>query len=75
MAPITFELAPIVDALGLRPLVDGVLGAACGSCPEFLTGSDFLKKLHAAGHVLGALDPAHAKPVPCVPATALGSLI
>jgi pimeloyl-ACP methyl ester carboxylesterase len=28
---------------------------------------------NAAGHVLNALDPAHAKPVPCVPATPLGS--
>jgi triacylglycerol esterase/lipase EstA (alpha/beta hydrolase family) len=127
------HLYQFVSGLGLRPVVDGVLNPVCGSCAEFLHGSDFLGKLHsgngifqpgvtytnivtrydelvspytsglgtgpnvtnivlqdtcgldfaehlglaadrnAAGHVLNALDPAHAKPVPCSPATPLGS--
>ncbi|MCU1685003.1 MAG: lipase [Amycolatopsis sp.] len=127
------NLYQFVSGLGLRPVVDGVLNPVCGSCAEFLHGSDFLGKLHsgngifqpgvtytnivtrydelvspytsglgtgpnvtnivlqdtcgldfaehlglaadrnAAGHVLNALDPAHAKPVPCSPATPLGS--
>ncbi|AXB45725.1 esterase/lipase family protein [Amycolatopsis albispora] len=120
------------QTLGLKPVVDGVLNPVCGSCPQFLKGSDYLTKLHdsgifapgveytnivtkydelvipytsglgsgpnvrnvvlqetcgldfaehagvaadrnTAGHVLNALDPANAKPVPCVPASPIGS--
>ncbi|QFU85659.1 triacylglycerol lipase [Amycolatopsis sp. YIM 10] len=120
------------QVLGLKPVVDGVLNPACGSCPQFLEGSDYLTKLHergvfapeveytnivtkydelvipytsglgtgpnvrnvvlqetcgldfaehagvaadrnTAGHVLNALDPANTKPVPCVPASPIGS--
>jgi hypothetical protein len=128
------NLYQFIQGLGLRPVVDGVLNPICGSCAEFLHGSDFLAKLHsgngifqpgvtytnivtkydelvspytsglgsgpnvhnvvlqdtcgldfaehlglaadrnAAGHVLNALDPAHAKPLGCVPAGPLGSL-
>jgi triacylglycerol lipase len=126
-------LYQFVDGLGLKPVIDGVLNPACGSCAEFLRGSDFLAKLHsgngifapevtytnivtrydelvspytsglgtganvhnivlqdrcgldfaehvgvaadrnAAAHVLNALDPAHTRPVPCLPAGPLGS--
>ncbi|MFE0021796.1 esterase/lipase family protein [Amycolatopsis sp. NPDC059021] len=119
--------------IGLSQLINGVLSPACGSCTQFLSGSDFLKKLHsgngvfqpgvsytniltrydelvipytsglgsgpnvrnivlqdtcaldtaehlglafdrnAAGHILNALDPAHAQPVPCHPASIFGS--
>jgi triacylglycerol esterase/lipase EstA (alpha/beta hydrolase family) len=117
-------LFEILNKIGL-----GAIGSAvtnCAACPELLTGSEMLKKLHeggiflptitytnivtkddgiivpytsglgegpnvtnivlqdgcsadqvnhtgivvdpnALGHVLNALDPAHAKPVPCVP--------
>lgn len=127
------HLYDLAKLIGLDPLVNGALDPACGSCRQFLRGSDFLTKLHsgngvfqpgvsytniltrydeavtpytsglgsgpdvtnivlqdscpldlsehaglaadknAAGHVLNALDPEHARPVPCVPATALGS--
>lgn len=36
-------------ALGLQPVIDGVLDPLCGSCTQFLSGSDFLKKLHSKG--------------------------
>ena len=127
------QLYDLATAVGLAPLVNGVLDPVCGSCRQFLHGSDFLTHLHsgngvfqpgveytniltrydeavtpytsglgsgpnvhnivlqdacaldfsehgglaadrnAAGHVLNALDPAHAHPVPCHPASALGS--
>ncbi|MQA09192.1 MAG: alpha/beta fold hydrolase [Pseudonocardiaceae bacterium] len=35
--------------LGLSGVVDEVLARFCGSCPQFLQGSDYLAKLHAAG--------------------------
>ncbi|WP_216213568.1 esterase/lipase family protein [Amycolatopsis aidingensis] len=34
---------------GLDKVVDGVLDPVCGSCRQFLQGSDYLKKLHAKG--------------------------
>ncbi|WP_410647698.1 esterase/lipase family protein [Amycolatopsis sp. cmx-4-54] len=127
------HLYALAAALGLAPGFNGILDPACGSCRQFLRGSEFLTKLrsgngvfqpgvtytnimtrydeavipytsgmgkgpnvknivlqdgcvldlaehagvaadkNAAGHVLNALDPAHAKPVPCVPATPIGS--
>ena len=35
--------------VGFQPVIDGALNPACGSCPQFLAGSDFLKKLHSVG--------------------------
>ncbi|MFD5095194.1 esterase/lipase family protein [Amycolatopsis thailandensis] len=127
------HLYALASALGLAPGFNGILDPVCGSCRQFLRGSEFLTNLHsgngvfqpgvtytnimtrydeavvpytsgmgkgpnvknivlqdsclldlaehagvaadrnAAGHVLNALDPAHAKPVPCVPATPIGS--
>ncbi|SFP65729.1 Lipase (class 2) [Amycolatopsis arida] len=37
------------QVLGLDPVVDGVLNPICGSCPQFLQGSEFLKNLHSVG--------------------------
>jgi hypothetical protein len=127
------QLYQFIGGLGFQPVIDGVLNPLCGSCKQFLHGSDFLAKLHsgngvfapevtytniltrydelvlpytsglgtgpnvhnivlqdrcaldyaehtglaadrnAARHVLNALDPAHAQPVPCLPAGPLGS--
>ncbi|WP_340685281.1 lipase [Amycolatopsis coloradensis] len=127
------HLYGLAGALGLATGFNGILDPLCGSCRQFLRGSEFLTKLrsgngvfqpgvtytnimtrydeavvpytsgmgkgpnvknivlqdscvldlaehagvaadrNAAGHVLNALDPAHAKPVPCVPATPIGS--
>ncbi|MFI9455342.1 esterase/lipase family protein [Amycolatopsis sp. NPDC052450] len=127
------HLYALAGALGLATGFNGILDPACGSCRQFLRGSEFLTNLrsgngvfqpgvtytnimtrydeavvpytsgmgkgpnvknivlqdgclldlaehagvaadrNAAGHVLNALDPAHAKPVPCVPATPIGS--
>ncbi|MEU9686977.1 esterase/lipase family protein [Amycolatopsis japonica] len=127
------HLYALAGALGLAPGFNGILDPLCGSCRQFLRGSEFLTNLrsgngvfqpgvtytnimtrydeavvpytsgmgtgsnvknivlqdsclldlaehagvaadrNAAGHVLNALDPAHAKPVPCVPATPIGS--
>jgi len=126
------NLYQLVSGYGLQPVIDGVLNPLCGSCKQFLHGSDFLAKMHSGGtfapevtytnivtrydelvlpytsglgsgpnvhnvvlqdrcvldfaehlgvaadrnaarHVLNALDPAHAKPVPCLPAGPLGS--
>lgn len=36
-------------AFGFDPVVDGVIQPWCGSCTQFLRGSDYLKKLHAKG--------------------------
>ncbi|MFD5248467.1 esterase/lipase family protein [Amycolatopsis sp. NPDC058340] len=127
------HLYALAAALGLAPGFNGILDPLCGSCRQFLRGSEFLTNLrsgngvfqpgvtytnimtrydeavvpytsgmgtgpnvknivlqdscvldlaehagvaadrNAAGHVLNALDPANAKPVPCVPATPIGS--
>lgn len=37
------------EAFGFKPVVDGVVAPWCGSCTQFLRGSDYLKKLHAKG--------------------------
>lgn len=42
------------EAFGFKPIVDGVFAPWCGSCTQFLRGSDYLKKLHAKG----IFDPA-----------------
>ncbi|MEC3975044.1 esterase/lipase family protein [Amycolatopsis sp. H20-H5] len=127
------HLYDLAKVLNLNPLIDGALDPACGSCRQFLQGSDYNNDMNsgsgifqpgveytniltrydeavvpytnglgsgpnvrnivlqdtcaldfsehvglaadrnAAGHVLNALDPAHTKPVPCVPAGPLGS--
>lgn len=127
------SLYDLAKLIGLDAGINGALDPICGSCRQFLHGSDFLAKLHsgngifqpgveytniltrydeavtpytsglgsgpnvrnivlqdsclldlsehgglaadrnAAGHVLNALDPAHPHPVPCHPATVLGS--
>jgi triacylglycerol lipase len=127
------NLYQLIAGYGLQPVIDGVLNPLCGSCAQFLHGSDFLAKMRSGGgvfapevtytnivtrydelvvpytsglgsgpnvhnivlqdrcvldfaehlgvaadrnaarHVLNALDPAHAKPVPCLPAGPLGS--
>jgi pimeloyl-ACP methyl ester carboxylesterase len=127
------NLYQFISANGFQPVIDGVLNPLCGSCKQFLHGSDFLAKMHSGGgvfapevtytnivtrydelvlpytsglgsgpnvhnivlqdqcvldfaehvgvaadrnaarHVLNALDPAHAQPVPCLPAGPLGS--
>lgn len=120
------------EVLGLRPVADLVLDQVCESCSQFLSGSDYLKELHAvgtfdpdvtytnivtrydelvvpytsgiaegenitnivlqeecsqdfsghagvafsdhaAGHVLNALDPDNAEPVPCEFVSPIGS--
>lgn len=35
--------------LGVQPVIDGVINPVCGSCTQFLAGSEFLKKLHSVG--------------------------
>ncbi|SFB61070.1 Triacylglycerol esterase/lipase EstA, alpha/beta hydrolase fold [Amycolatopsis marina] len=35
--------------IGLDPVVDGALNPVCGSCSQFLQGSDYLKNLHSVG--------------------------
>jgi hypothetical protein len=127
------NLYQFISGNGFQPVIDGVLNPLCGSCKQFLHGSDFLTKMHSGGgvfapevtytnivtrydelvlpytsglgsgqnvhnivlqdrcvldfaehvgvaadrnaarHVLNALDPAHAQPVPCLPAGPLGS--
>ncbi|MGH3520035.1 MAG: esterase/lipase family protein [Haloechinothrix sp.] len=42
------------EAFGFKPIVDGAFAPWCGSCTQFLRGSDYLKKLHAKG----IFDPA-----------------
>lgn len=37
------------SVIGFQPVIDGALNPACGSCTQFLTGSDFLKELHSDG--------------------------
>lgn len=40
----------------LRPLIpgwDGYLGSSCGSCPQFMPGSDFITKLNAGDETPG----------------------
>lgn len=37
------------EAYGFKPLVDGLFAPFCGSCTQFLAGSEYLKKLHAKG--------------------------
>ncbi|MGH3948561.1 MAG: esterase/lipase family protein [Pseudonocardiaceae bacterium] len=37
------------EAFGFKPVVDGAFAPWCGSCTQFLRGSDFLKALHARG--------------------------
>jgi triacylglycerol esterase/lipase EstA (alpha/beta hydrolase family) len=37
------------DALGVREPAAAVVGVACGSCPQFISGSPYLTRMHEAG--------------------------
>lgn len=41
-----YQYTSLID---FQPVIDGVLNPVCESCTQFLTGSDFLKKLHSVG--------------------------
>lgn len=42
-------LYQLANAFGFAPVVDGVLNPLCGSCAQFLRGSEFLTRLHSGG--------------------------
>ncbi|MGI5130835.1 esterase/lipase family protein [Pseudonocardia sp. CA-107938] len=42
----TKELA---EALGVREPASAVAGVVCGSCPQFISGSPYLRRMHEAG--------------------------
>lgn len=65
-------VTPYTNGLGTGPNVTNiVLQDTCAL--DFTEHGGMAADRNAAGHVLDALDPAHTQPVPCVPATPLGS--
>lgn len=43
------DLYRLGRSFGFAPIIDGVLNPVCGSCPQFLAGSEFLTRLAAGG--------------------------
>lgn len=41
------DLSLLADELGLYRPAAAAVGLVCGSCPQFLTGSDYLRRMHA----------------------------
>ena len=65
-------VTPYTSGLGSGPNVHNIV--LQDSCPlDFSEHGGLAADRNAAGHVLNALDPADATPVPCHPASALGS--
>ncbi len=65
-------VTPYTSGLGSGPNVHDIV--LQNSCPLDLSEhAGLAADRNAAGHVLNALDPAHPQPVPCVPASVLGS--
>ncbi|QJY48338.1 esterase/lipase family protein [Pseudonocardia broussonetiae] len=46
----------LVDALGVRDAAGAPVALACGSCPQFVSGSDYLDRMAAAGTRVEGID-------------------
>ncbi|WP_308280364.1 esterase/lipase family protein [Pseudonocardia abyssalis] len=46
----------LVDALGVRDVAGAPVAAACGSCPQFISGSDYLDRMAEAGTRVEGVD-------------------
>ena len=46
----------LVDALGVRDAAGAPVALACGSCPQFVSGSDYLSRMAAAGTRVEGVD-------------------
>ncbi|MDN5748638.1 MAG: lipase family protein [Pseudonocardia sp.] len=49
-------VAALADGLGVRDPAAAVVGVPCGSCPQFISGSDYLERMAAAGARVEGVD-------------------
>lgn len=49
-------VAEIVDTRDVRDPAGAVVGVACGSCPQFISGSEYLQRMAAAGIRVEGVD-------------------
>lgn len=49
-------VATLADALGVRDPAGSLVGVACGSCPQFISGSDYLERMAEAGTRVTGVD-------------------
>ncbi|GAA3235934.1 alpha/beta hydrolase [Pseudonocardia petroleophila] len=49
-------VAALADALGVRDVAGAPVALACGSCPQFISGSDYLERMAQAGTRVEGVD-------------------
>jgi triacylglycerol esterase/lipase EstA (alpha/beta hydrolase family) len=49
-------VAEIADSLGVRDPAGALVGVACGSCPQFISGSEYLERMAEAGTRVKGVD-------------------